>query len=66
MSPVADTTNEDVLLLLLPIDAAAAAKLENRTLADVVASEKTIGDKKRIWRDLRVIETTAVDAIGFL
>jgi hypothetical protein len=53
ISPVADTTNDDVLLLLLPIDAAAAAKLENRVLANVVANEKTTGDKKRISRDQR-------------
>jgi hypothetical protein len=53
ISPVADTTNEDVLLLLLPIDAAAAAKVENRVLANVVANENTTGDKNRIWRDER-------------
>ncbi len=46
ISPVAETTNADALLVLLPT--AADAKLENRMLADVVANEKTIGDKNRI------------------
>ena len=49
ISPVAETTNADALLVLL-LPTAAAAKLENRMLADVVANEKTIGDKNRIWR----------------
>ena len=48
MSPVGEMTNPDVLLLLLPVDTAAAAKLENRVLADAVANEKTTEDKKRI------------------
>lgn len=48
MSPVGEMTNPDVLLLLLPVDTAAAAKLENRVLADAVANEKTTDDKKRI------------------
>ena len=52
IAPAAEITNEDVLLLLLPVDAAdAAARLENRMLADAaaVANEKMIGDEKRIW-----------------
>jgi len=49
MAPLGDT-NADAALLLLPIDAAAAANVENRMLADAaVANEKTTGDKKRIW-----------------
>ena len=53
MSPVGEMTNADVLLVLLPEETAAAAKLENRVLADAVANEKTTEDKKRIWRDQR-------------
>lgn len=53
MSPVGVMTNADVLLVLLPEETAAAAKLENRVLADAVANEKTTEDKKRIWRDQR-------------
>ena len=48
MSPVGEMTNADVLLVLLPEETAAAAKLENRVLADAVANEKTTEDKKRI------------------
>jgi len=50
ISPAVEITNADVLLLLLPVDAAAAAaKLENRMLADAaVANDKMNGEEKRI------------------
>lgn len=42
ISPFAEITNADALLLLLPVETAAAAKVENRVLADADANEKTI------------------------
>ena len=48
IAPVADI-NADAWLLLLLIGAVAAAKFENRMLADAaVANDKTNGDEKRI------------------
>ncbi len=59
--PVVET-NADALLVLL--ETAAAAKLENRMLADVVANEKTIGDKNRIWRDQWKVCKDPVSCLG--
>jgi len=48
IAPVAEM-NADARLLLLPVDAATAARLENLKLADAaVANENTSGDEKRI------------------
>lgn len=62
ISPVAFTTNADAFAVLLLT--AAAAKLENRMLADVVANEKTIGDKNRIWRDQKIIFGDPASCLG--